>query len=64
MSNSFNLKIETINEVWDDDTCDGCGHKYEKGEKRITGIESCCGGGCVRNLCNNCINKTYEMLSE
>ena len=27
-------------------TCDGCGRNVKQGEQMITGIESCCGGGC------------------
>lgn len=44
------------------DNCHGCGRKYKLGEKAITGIESCCGSGCVRQLCKDCVKAAYELL--
>ena len=42
--------------------CDGCGAIFEKGDKFISDIESCCGGGCVRSLCKMCIDYSHELL--
>ncbi len=42
-------------------SCDGCGRNYEAGEKAIGCIESCCGGGCYRSLCFDCVRAAFEM---
>ena len=47
-----------------EDGCDGCGKPYKIGETIITNINSCCGGGCYRTLCANCIEEAYKLLKE
>lgn len=42
--------------------CDGCGKTLPKDTPIIFGIESCCGGGCCRNLCFSCIEKAHTAL--
>lgn len=38
--------------------CDGCGREEFSAEEQIlTGIESCCGGGCTRCLCSDCVER-------
>ena len=44
--------------------CDGCHHKMTVGERFVTGIESCCGSGCVRNLCAECIEWAAQKLKD
>lgn len=50
--------------VWDrsETDCDGCGKKIPPSEKYISDIESCCGGGCVRNLCVACVRAAAKAL--
>lgn len=45
-----------------DDTCDGCGKTFAVDEKRIDGIESCCGSGCTRSLCQDCVCIACNLL--
>lgn len=42
--------------------CDGCGKTLPVGSLMIANIDSCCGGGCSRALCFDCIKKAYEMI--
>ena len=46
--------LEWIPSDWDID-CDGCRNVIREGDLYLTGIASCCGGGCVRNLCEACV---------
>ena len=57
------LRLETEDYEGGTD-CDGCGRKIVLGEKYIAGIESCCGGGCERNLCVPCVKRAAELLPE
>jgi hypothetical protein len=41
--------------------CDGCGVVIGE-SPHISGIESCCGGGCVRNLCFDCVRAAYRLV--
>lgn len=38
-----------------DVNCDGCGAIISADRMRVTDIDSCCGGGCVRTLCMPCV---------
>jgi hypothetical protein len=42
--------------------CDGCSRKMQLGERYLTSIESCCGTGCVRSLCAECVHWSAEAL--
>lgn len=44
--------------------CDGCGRVPQEGDLLITRIESCCGGGCCRELCANCIKAAAKMIED
>lgn len=44
------------------DDCDGCNRKIEVGEAHLSGIGSCCGSGCYRHLCRDCVLKAAETL--
>lgn len=53
---SETLTIETFTgEDGFDFECDGCGTGLQPGQKYLSGIKSCCGGGCCRALCMDCI---------
>lgn len=43
-------------------SCDGCGNTIDEGDKIVTGIDSCCGGGCWRRLCMNCVFSVLQEL--
>lgn len=43
--------------------CDGCAKHIKSGEKVLNGIASCCGGGCTRILCAECITAAYLKLN-
>ena len=58
----LNLATEREEDIRFRVKCDGCGGVLEPGDKFITGIESCCGGGCTRNLCERCIIHSYNLL--
>lgn len=42
--------------------CDGCLEPIPAGTYYLTGIRSCCGGGCVRSLCTTCIDQAALAL--
>lgn len=42
--------------------CDGCGRNMSAEEDRVSGITSCCGSGCVRNLCEVCVAESAVAL--
>lgn len=42
--------------------CSGCGKKMKVGEQYLTNIESCCGAGCVRSLCAQCVKWAAKEL--
>lgn len=42
--------------------CDGCGRTIPLGGKYVWNIESCCGGGCTRCLCKDCVDAAHNML--
>jgi len=44
--------------------CDGCGRAILEGEKYLWGITSCCGGGCGRRLCSDCIHWALNALKD
>jgi len=53
----YNLRVEPyISEKNDHVVCDGCGEPLQEGKRILTGIESCCGGGCARVLCEQCVS--------
>lgn len=61
--------METSLEIWKmenhettEHECDGCGEDIPEGELYLYGIESCCGGGCARILCGNCLKKAHVAL--
>lgn len=60
--NTSNLIIENYTDKYGPHKCDGCGREFIVGEKVINGIESCCGGGCWRMLCSNCIKIAYALI--
>lgn len=35
--------------------CDGCDREIARGEYYLSGINSCCNGGCYRDLCAKCV---------
>ena len=43
--------------------CDGCGKRIAPGELLVTNIESCCGSGCVRSLCPDCVRSAFDALN-
>lgn len=44
--------------------CDGCGRDIPVGEAYIWNITSCCGGGCARSLCRECVAAAAKLLEE
>ncbi len=44
--------------------CDGCDGRFEVGDLYVDGIQSCCGGGCSRNLCELCIKESFDLLKK
>lgn len=42
--------------------CDGCGLKIQPGVPYLSDIDSCCGGGCTRSLCAECVKKAATDL--
>ncbi len=56
------LRVTVDNDEEFPTLCDGCGTKIGQNEKYITDIESCCGGGCSRNLCSSCIATANKLL--
>lgn len=59
---TFDLRLETEDFYEGGTGCDGCGKKIVLGEKYIAGIDSCCGGGCQRNLCINCVKAAAALI--
>jgi hypothetical protein len=59
---TFQLEIETSEGGEYPPECDGCGRVVPQGERLIFGIESCCGGGCARRLCADCVRKAFDLL--
>jgi len=57
------LTIE-ISDTIEELNCDGCGKIIRKGDKMLTNIDSCCGGGCVRSICIDCLEYAYKQLAE
>lgn len=56
------LRIKAV-EFYED--CSGCGERIKRGEMMLTNIASCCGGGCVRSICIDCLKFAYvEMEKE
>ena len=50
---------------WTKITCDGCKKELnEEGDEFIWGIESCCGGGCSRALCRECVLEAAKHFPE
>jgi hypothetical protein len=41
-------------------SCDGCGQKLTEGTRYLSGISSCCGGGCERVLCEICVQQSSQ----
>ena len=44
--------------------CDGCGDEIPAGTPHVSGIESCCGGGCCRVLCFDCIARAAALIAK
>ena len=44
--------------------CDGCGRTIPAGEPHLGDIDSCCGGGCCRHLCKECVRVAAELLKD
>ena len=42
--------------------CDGCNETIPPGEEFLTNIQSCCGSGCVRSLCKECVRYAYSLI--
>lgn len=40
--------------------CDGCGKEVPAGVTMVGGIESCCGGGCARSICMDCVDAVVK----
>ena len=56
------LELEIVDIEENGNECDGCDKRYKVGDKKITGIESCCGGGCKRNLCEDCVKIAIKLI--
>lgn len=65
MSNESGLELSIADQ---DDvkygTCDGCGRKWVAGDKMIINIESCCGGGCSRSICEQCVRHSLALIEK
>ena len=59
MASNFQLEVDSSEGKYDE--CAGCLKKYDEGERRINGIESCCGQCCV-SMCFDCIKKAYHLM--
>lgn len=55
------LELKSMNFTY---LCDGCRKEIYINQKMISGIESCCHGGCVRRLCIECIKFAYELIKD
>lgn len=44
--------------------CDGCGVVIASGTRHLVGIESCCGGGCCRRLCLDCVRYAFGLIEQ
>lgn len=59
------LSVEIINDEYrEGQKCDGCLKELKKGDFLIGDIESCCGGGCSRAVCEACITDAYNKIQE
>jgi len=56
------LELELMDKY--EERCDGCGKKIPEGDLIVTNITSCCGGGCCRILCTNCLTTMYLQLTK
>jgi len=52
------------NVIYSSDSCDGCGKFFEPQQVVVTGITSCCNGGCERRLCAACVIAAAEAIKE
>ena len=43
--------------------CDGCGRQIPQGEPYLGCIDSCCGGGCYRSLCVDCVKAAATLMA-
>lgn len=59
----MSLKVAVEDDAKYPTPCDGCGGKIDVGERFITNIESCCGAGCVRSLCADCVRSAFDALN-
>lgn len=59
------LELETADkpESWTSG-CDGCGRVLQEGDLSIGNIDSCCGGGCTRSICADCVKAAYKMIED
>lgn len=61
---NFELEVVVKEALAYGDKCDGCSRVLIPGEKILVGIESCCGGGCSRVLCKQCVLFAASLFQE